>query len=315
MKFIDFLKQKISNNTVPKKSTIICSDCETELINFKSMEAGMGPICLSRTRFIETVSRESLPNFEGKKKLISESHEFKTGLLREKENNEIKYVTLLKKEDNFIAYIDRTKYNDLYNSGKSVTDSIMSSIEEVNFNEDCTISSIIEPKTGEYSEKFAQFVETYKTELKNREKDFSELGFLSITSKNMMTDEQKLQRKDFVKNYKTKNTDEEFKQKWNTGYYSLATLLSRLESSKVDGAKELAKSIKSKNPGVKAQDFGLTDNELILGLQQARLPLEKKIFSSILNGEYRLKEISQKYSEITEYSTSEKYYEFHQLMS
>ena len=313
MDFINFLKQKVSAVATPKKSTIICSDCETSLINFRSMEAGMGPICLSRTRFIETVPQEKLSVFEGKKKLLIHSHEFKTGLLREKDGKELKYVTLLKKEDDTAVYIDRSKYNELYNSGKSVTDSIMLSLEETKFDEASTISSISEPKTGELNEQFNQFVERYKEELKTREKDFSEFGFLSISSKSLMTEDQKALRKEFVKNYKTKNIDEDFKQKWSSGHYSIATLLSRLESSKIDGAKDLAKSIKKKHPDVKPQDYGLTDDELILGFQQATLPLEKKIFSAILKGENRLKEIGQKYSNLTDSSSPENYYEFHAL--
>jgi hypothetical protein len=277
------------------------------------MEAGMGPICLSRTRFIETVPQEKLSVFEGKKKLLIHSHEFKTGLLREKDGKELKYVTLLKKEDDTAVYIDRSKYNELYNSGKSVTDSIMLSLEETKFDEASTISSISEPKTGELNEQFNQFVERYKEELKTREKDFSEFGFLSISSKSLMTEDQKALRKEFVKNYKTKNIDEDFKQKWSSGHYSIATLLSRLESSKIDGAKDLAKSIKKKHPDVKPQDYGLTDDELILGFQQATLPLEKKIFSAILKGENRLKEIGQKYSNLTDSSSPENYYEFHAL--
>jgi hypothetical protein len=189
----------------------------------------------------------------------------------------------------------------------------MLSLEETKFDEASTISSISEPKTGELNEQFNQFVERYKEELKTREKDFSEFGFLSISSKSLMTEDQKALRKEFVKNYKTKNIDEDFKQKWSSGHYSIATLLSRLESSKIDGAKDLAKSIKKKHPDVKPQDYGLTDDELILGFHQATLPLEKKIFSAILKGENRLKEIGQKYSNLTDSSSPENYYEFHAL--
>lgn len=313
MDFITFLKQKTFTLDAPKKSAIICSDCETSLINFRSMEAGMGPVCLSRTRFIETVPPEKLNHFEGKKKPLMNSHEFKTGLLSEKEGQDLKYVTLLKKENDTAIYIDRSRYNDLYNSGKSVTDSIMQSLEEIKFSENSTISSIADPRDSDMVEKFNLFVEQYKDELKSREKDFSEYGFLSISSKSIMTENQKELRKEFVKNYKTKNNDEDFRQKWGSGYYAIATLLSRIESSKIEGAKELAKTLKKKHSNVTVKDYGLTDDEISLGFQQAVMPLEKKIFTAILKGENRLKEISRKFSDISENPSQENYYEFHLL--
>jgi len=275
------------------------------------MEAGMGPVCLSRTRFIESIGEDQLSSFEGKRKSISESHEFKTGILRTPDSPSLKYVTLLKKDGEHFVFIDRKKYSNLYDSGLSVTEALMASLGEARVDPQATIATVSEPKEDELIQKFKGFVGKYKEELQSREKEFYEFGFSSVVGNKGLPVEQKENRKEFIKNYKTKYSPE-FKEKWSSGEYSISTIIARLNSSKIPGAKDLAAALKKKH-NVSAKDYGLTDEEISLGLQQATLPLERKIFSAIIKGEGKLVELSRAYSDLITSPNKDLFFEFYSI--
>ena len=310
---MSFIKNKITNSRPQPALKVICSDCETVLVNYRSMEAGMGPICLSRTRFIESIEDSQLSHFEGRKKTVLESNEFKTGILRKPNSEQLEYVTLLKKGDSSLLFIDRKKYSSNYKSGMSVTDSIIESLCQIDSDPQITISSVAEPKDEVLTQKFKGFVSQYKEDLLKREKDFFEFGFSTVSTKKNLTEKQKENRKEFIKNYKTKYSPE-FKEKWESGEFSLATIISRLNSSKIPGARDLVSALKKRHPDIEPKDYGLTDDEVSLGLQQATLPLEKKIFSAIIKGESNLSELSQTFSELNDSPNESLYLRFHQIV-
>ena len=105
MNLIDFFLSQRKKDPESKSGKVICSDCETVLINYKSMEAGMGPVCLSRTRFIESIDEKHLASFEGKRKFISETAEFKTGIFKEQNSESLKYITIIDKYKNIFLYL------------------------------------------------------------------------------------------------------------------------------------------------------------------------------------------------------------------
>lgn len=314
MNLIDFFLSQSKRDPDSKSGKVICSDCETVLINYKSMDAGMGPVCLSRTRFIESIDEKHLASFEGKRKFIPEAAEFKTGIFKEQNSESLKYITILKKDDNSFIYIDRKSYNKLYNSGLSATESILSSLNYAESSPGSTIASVSEPKEEELIKQFKEFVSNYREELSLREKNFSDFGLSTIETKKNLSLSQRENRKDFVKNYKTKYSDE-FKEKWSSGEYSISTMISRLDSSSVPGAKELAVALLKNNPNARNNDYGLTDDEISLGLQQAEKPLEKKIFSAVMRGEDKLSEISKLYEGICSSPSSDLYFKFHTLIT
>lgn len=297
----DYLKilEKINNQKDPQNSdsSILCDVCQVPLTDPISMDAGKGPVCRTRARFAEKLSRDQLAAIEGTKSPLTEDKiNFKTTVVRIKGEEHPFLITIVGNVGNDIVFFDRQEYDKLYDQNMSVTDSIIKSFKIAKKENFESIAPLIEPKDNTLSESLKNFHNSYREGIKSREREWRGTGF-QLNSKKLLDKDQLEDRKIMIKNYRADNNSK-FKTKWINGEYPLATIMSRLSDSTISGAADLLAVFRNQFSEIKPRDFGLTDNEIIHGLNQARLPIERKIFNFLLKGKGNLTELAEIYKMI-----------------
>ena len=294
---LDIIKQKQQEQH--NDNSMICDVCQIPLTDPISMDAGKGPVCRTRARFAEKLSRDQLAEIEGVKSPLSDDKlNFRTTILRVKGEENPYLITIVGSVNNDLVFFDRQEYDKAYESNMSVADSLLTSFKTVSKDSCESIASLIEPKNETISSSLKDFHNSYREEIKSREREWKGVG-IQVPSRKLLDKDQLEDRKIMMKNYRADNNSK-FKAKWSAGEYPIATLMSRLESSTIPGSQELLTVLKSQYGEIKARDFGLTDDEIIHGFKQATLPIERKIFSALIKGKGELNELAQTYKAIKE---------------
>jgi hypothetical protein len=257
------------------------------------MIAGMGPICLERTRFAEEVSRELLSEIEGVREPINKGlYPARTAILREKTEKLPRYVTVLSVTPLESLVFDRTEMNKLYEQTGSMTQSIASSLYTFVPVEGESIASTTNPKHPEVMRHFKKFQKTLRSIYKERNDYLKSNPYTSyynqVHSKKGLSPEQEKNRIDLL-NQKDINP-EYFNLGWSKGFFHRATWMDRLNFTQLSEAKVLASVLKNKPlpENIPVKDYGLTDQEILTGLQHSGQVLEKNMFKGFIEGNKNL---------------------------
>lgn len=271
----------------------VCTACQKPLSNEDSMNAGMGPVCLERARFAEEVSREMLSEIEGVKEPINKGlYPARTAILRERTEKNPRYVTVLSVSPLESLIIDRSEMNQLYNESGSMAHAISQSLYAFAPIEGESIAATTNPKHPEIMRQFKKFQKALRSIYKERSNYLKENPYTSyynqVSSKKSLSPEQEQNR---IKLLSHKDLQEaQFNQNWSQGLYHRATWLDRLNFTQLSEAKLLANCLKVKTlpPSVPVKDYGLTDQEIMSGLQHSGQLMEKNLFKAFIEGNKNL---------------------------
>jgi hypothetical protein len=293
---------------------IICTVCKQPLTDPISEEAGKGPVCRERVRFTEKLKREDISFVEGKLEdfatLRSVPHD---GIVRIVGEEHPRFVNIIINEESFAAMIDRTESADFYDNDPEIsyTDSIIKSFYVVDRDRFSSISRMCEPKSEAMEERFNNFKQEYKDSLKDRDTSSpSPVGY-SVKSSQSLDEDQLENRKKFQENYKvlkknpTNDNNNRFIPKLQSGEYSIATMMARLQNSQIPGSSDLLASMQDQYADIKPKDYGLTDKELVHGLTIAIKKQEKSIFMAMLRGTGDFSKIAKVYKDLQKQRTPE----------
>src|SRR5690606_23590612 len=100
----------------------------------------------------------------------------------------------------------------------------------------------------------------------------------------------------------------EFNKNWSQGLYHRATWLDRLNLTQLSEAKLLASCLKAKKipDSVPVKDYGLTDQEIISGLQHSGQLMEKNLFKAFIDGNKNLIFLIELYKKQESFSGEDK---------
>lgn len=287
-KRIDALRKQIANPHL-HKGAVVCTACQKPLAVEESMIAGMGPVCLERSRFAEHISRQELAHLEGPKEPLSKGlYPARTMLLKLKFEDTPRFVTVLSAENNSALVIDRTEMNEEYAKTGSIADAIVSSLYNFEPHEGEHVSSIVNPKDADLARDFKKFQKHIREMYKERSEFLKQNPLNSyynqVLSKKGLSETQLEAREKLLE---AKDLDpEKFQDSWGKGKIHLVTWSSRLKATQLSEARLLAEALdaKVKNSGVEEKDYGLTDAEIIAGLAHSNQVLEKNLFKTFLDG-------------------------------
>jgi hypothetical protein len=285
---------------------VYCTVCHQLLTDPMSMEAGKGPVCRDRARFTESLSREELNqvegNAEGIKSIKYIPHD---GIVRVAGEQHPRFANILSRENDEVIFFDRTEENKFYeDENLDYADSVMRSLYIVGRDQLISIAPITAPKSDDYEAKFSSFKDSYREQIKGRDDTVQNFGYESVASKKSLDEDQLENRRNIINNYRADNNSK-FKTKWASGEYPIATLMARLDSSKVAGAKDLLAVLQEQYKDIKPKDYGLTDAEITHGLTHSVKNQEKRLFNSLIKGTGDLITISKIYKDLKKTKTPE----------
>jgi hypothetical protein len=293
---------------------VVCSVCQLPLTDAISKEAGKGPICSRRMRFTEKLSRDQLNEMRGQDINLLEGNIVKSVILKPRSDQQPRFVTIVSQDQNNLDYWDHNDYDAFYEKGDSVTDSIMKSWQGISHQNIEFASTLSAPKSKDFADSLRLFEGSYKEELNSRDSDVKS-DSVAVQSKKFLDKKQLQDRTNIIKNYRTED-NEEFKEKLYSGEYPIATLMSRLAGSKIEGSKDLLDVLQKNYSYITPKDHGLTDDDMTLFLTHASKPIEKKIYVAVIKGKAKLDELARAYTSIKENSKSlENYKKFNDLTS
>lgn len=271
----------------------VCSACQKPLSNEESMVAGMGPICLERTRFAEEVDRSMLSEIEGQKEPINKGlYPARTVILRERNEKYPRYVTVLSVAPLESVVIDRTEMNKNYEQSGSMAEAIAQSLYSFVPVEGESVAPTANPKHPEVMRHFKKFQKDLRNIYKERFEYIKSNPYSSyynqVQSKKSLTEEQEASRNELL-NQKDLNPDF-FNLHWSKGAFHRATWIQRLNFTQLSEAKLLASALNLKPlpSDVSVKDYGLTDQEIVSGLQHSGQVFEKNLFKSFVDGNKNL---------------------------
>lgn len=311
-----FILEKIKKLQVNDDSTAVCcSVCQLPLTDPISKEAGKGSTCSRRTRFAEKLSSDQLNEMEGQPVQLNEGNIVKTVIARLDKEANPRFITVISNDKDAVDYWDHLEYDSFYEKGESVTDSLMKAWHRSNKTDFKSVSTLVEPKNKTFADSLKVFEDSYKEELKSREKDYKNVSGVTVQSKKFLDKKQLQDRNTLIKNYRS-GDNAEFKDKLNSGEYPIATLMARLASSKIQGANELLFALQNSYGDIQPKDHGLTDDEITHSLTHALKPIEKKIFNAVIKGKCKLDDLAQAYKSIKNNPKSlDNYKKFNDLAS
>lgn len=272
----------------------VCSACQKTLTNEESMVAGMGPICLEKTRFAEEVARNMLSEVEGPKESINKGlYPARTVILRERNEKEPRYVTVLSVQPLESIVIDRNELNEHYKKTGSMAESIALSLYSFVPVEGESVAPTTTPKHPEVMRHFKKFQKELRSIYKERFEYIKSNPFNSyynqVNSKKNLTQEQENNRNELLNKKELDPTY--FNQYWSKGEFHKATWLFRLNQTRLSEAKLLSSALqntKGLDSQVELTDYGLTDQEIMAGLQHSGQVFEKNLFKSFIEGNKNL---------------------------
>lgn len=272
---------------------VICTACQKPLSDEESMIAGMGPVCLERTRFAESVTREELFELEGLREPINKGlYPARTVILREKNDPLPKYVSILSVDPLEALVIDRTEMNEVYKKTGSMAEAIAQALRTFVPIEGESVAPAQTPKHPEVMRKFKIFQKEIRGLYKERSEYLKDHPFNAyynqVFSKKSLTEDQEKKREELLKQ-KVENP-EFFQKGWSQGKFHRATWIARMQHTQLSEAKLLGSVLESKNllEGVDVKDYGLTDPEILQGLQHSQQVFEKHLFKSFIEGNKNL---------------------------
>jgi len=289
----------------------VCSACLKPLTNEDSMIAGMGPTCLERTRFAESIDRQYLTEIEGQRESVSKGlMPTRTVLLKNKNDKNPYYMTILNVSYLESLGIDRTKMNEIYNKTGSMKEAISQALMSFVPVECEYVAQTATPKHPEVMRKFKTFQKTLRNILKERTVYLKENPYNSyynqVQNKKNLSEEQNKER-DSLLDKKIVEPDF-FNLGWSKGYFHRATWIDRLNYTQLAEAKLLASTLKQKTMPSEytIKDYGLTDQEIMTGLQHSGQVFEKNLFKSFLEGNKNLFFLIEMYKKIDAFEGREK---------
>ena len=287
-KKVKALREQIANPHLHKNG-VVCTTCQKPLSDEESMIAGMGPVCLERSRFAEHISRQELSHLEGPKEPLNKGlYPARTMLLKLKQEETPRFVTVLSAESSNALVIDRTEMTDEYAKTGSIADAIVSSLYNFSPHEGEHVSSLTAPKDADLARDFKKFQKHIREMYKERS-EFTKQNpmvayYNQVLSKKSLSDDQLESREKLLQEKEL--YPEKFQDSWGKGKIHLATWVSRLKSTQLSEARILADALDSKvqNNQIEIKDYGLTDAEILHGLNSSNQILEKNLFKSFLDG-------------------------------
>lgn len=265
-----------------------CVMCRAELKNPDSQEAGMGLVCLARTRFIESFNPESLDSFKGKPVKTFGDLNLSTVLIRNDEHGRFSLNTILSNASNQVIAFDRLVFNSAYAQNSSFTAALEKALVVKKRKDVRDVYYVANPSDTQYGSYYESFVRNNKNLVKERRKKISEnnsaaamgLGF-SVSKVAELTEEQKTERSKLLLG-KVVNPAYYVKH-WDNGEFHLATIVSRLDRINLNEAYELKNAFISAGIEVEIKDYGLLDDEIASGLSSSARIDERYLFEIFLN--------------------------------
>lgn len=274
---------------------VVCTACQKPLTNEESMIAGMGPVCLERSRFAEVVPREQLSEIEGPKESISKGYyPARTVILRTKQESNPRYVTILSVDNNESVLIDRSEMHKFYQQTGSMAEAIAASLYMMDPAEGDSVATSTSPRNPDVMKEFKRFQKELRGVLKERN-DYLKQNpvnnyYAQVVSKKGLTDDQ-LTNREWLLSQKDLNPNF-FQENWSKGRFHRATWISRLKNTQLAEAKALSEAMeKNSNHNlaeVELKDYGLIDTEIASGLQHSNQVYEKMLFRSFMEGNKNL---------------------------
>jgi hypothetical protein len=309
-----FILEKIKRLQVHADTTpVLCSVCQLPLTDPISKEAGKGPTCSRRIRFTEKLASDQLNEMEGQSISLNEGNVVKTVIVRLENEQNPRFITVVSNDQNSVDFWDHNECDSLYENGASVTESVLRSWHQAPNQSFKTVSTLVEPKNKTFAESLKLFEDSYKEELKSRDKDSKASSGVRIQSRKFLDKKQVQERSNLIKDYRSTDNSN-FKEKLNSGEYPIATLMSRLASSTLPGANDLLLALSSYNKNITPMDHGLTDDEMLHSLTHAVKPIEKKIFNAVIKGKCKLEDLAKAYKTIKDNPTViENFQKFNEL--
>ena len=219
-------------------------------------------------------------------------------ILRIKGEENPRFVTIAMKDESAVSFWDHSEYDNNYEQGMSAAESILKAWYHVDKDVCDSVAPFVEPKDATLVDSLKDFHSSLREENKTRDKEIQGMSIRKESKKHLDKAQTKI-RGDLIKNYRA-DDNSKFKNKWENGEYPMATFMARLAASELPGAKDLLATLESQYGSVKSKDFGLTDDEISHGFQQATMPLERKLFNAVIKGKSDLLQLSQAYKNVKE---------------
>lgn len=228
---------------------VVCTTCQKPLSDEDSMIAGMGPVCLERSRFAEHVGRENLVHLEAAREPMNKGlYPARTAILKLKEENLARFVTVLSADSSNSLMIDRTEMNDEYAKTGSIAEAIVSSLYNFESHEGEYVSALTNPKDADLARDFKRFQKHVREIYKERNEFIKANPFIAyynqVHSKKSLSDAQLEAREKLLNDKEV--YPEQFQDSWGKGKVHLATWVQRLKSTQLSEARILADALDAK---------------------------------------------------------------------
>lgn len=266
---------------------ILCQICLKPLTSHNSIVAGMGPVCRDRLRFAEDASEEVLSTMKGKAEVPNSRSllPFRNVILEQKETGKNLLSSIFGVNNGTVIFVDRQILHQKYNqSNISYSQAFAESVYLIQNPEINSVHAVEKPDHPEFRRDFIKYSKLHKKEIEERDsyslnhKEFElDFTFGNVESTRDLSEDQENNRNEMLSLQKTDLN--QFNQLFAQAEYHLATFLKRLENSEFDEILAIRKIIlKRYYPQIDVKDYGLTQNEIINGLQSANKGIEKNLF-------------------------------------
>lgn len=264
-----------------------CPLCNKVLTRPESEIAGIGPVCQKKIKFAESLESFDLFTMAtARENFIQTAQDNQTLILKNKKGNFV-LSTIFNKDNESFIFLNRNDFSKKVANGFDVVDSFLDSIsiESNDSIEYCT--SIDIPDHADLKRSFTAFNRKYQEEIVQREqkeKDILEKNlnpyYYPVIDKKNMTSQQLQNRTDLML-YKERHLSE-YNFSWTNGVYQRSTFLYRISFHKNPEAIRLKDFLlkKSKFKNLEIKDYGLTDEEIEMGLVHSEQKLESMLFKA-----------------------------------
>jgi hypothetical protein len=246
---------------------------------------------LERLRFAETLESTNLQHMEGQRDTSYKSlYVGKFYLVRIHSQPNPFLFLIVALLDDYMIVLDKTIHNNVYketgNYSKSFEQAIFK-IDKVLFESSANITI---PKDADLMREYKKFQKGFKDNLKDRAEFIDTTKTIkyynSYSSRKEINEELFVNRTDLAISIAENQVEQ---SKYEQGLFQLATIITRLKSTKTSEPQmlyeELYKFNKIKLDGVDIIDYGFLDSELKTGLFVAGLMFEYNLFTAFLNGQ------------------------------
>lgn len=283
-----FYDDKPSSRKNIKKKGFLCCVCQKPLKSEESMAAGMGPTCLERARFAESLEPSYLDEMTGIHEPAHKAMEPSRSVLIKLADGSTVFSTVISFSNSQALVIDRSAVNKAYETKGSMVEALIEGLRKANPMEIQYVSELEQPRKPELMKAYKNFQKNFRTIMRERS-DFllrnPTLPYYKKINKKKDLNVIQLANREELMRLKDFN-DPNFLINWNDGSYHVASLLDRLSYTRLSEAKLFKRTLEDNTlkPDFKVKDFGLTDQEIMSGLQHSGKVLEKNMFLAFKNG-------------------------------